>query len=59
MAMTNDRIGRHVVDLGGAALHDAFPPSTYVPLGYKCRLFASCRDAVFDATAHRLPADHS
>jgi hypothetical protein len=57
--MTNDRVGRHVVVLGGATHYDAFPPSTYVPLGYKCRLFAPCGDAVVDATAHRPPADHS
>jgi hypothetical protein len=59
MAMTNDSVGRHVVVLGGATLHDAFPPSTDVPLGLKCRLFAPCGDAVVDAAAHRLSADHS
>jgi hypothetical protein len=59
MAMTNDRVGRHVVVLGGATLYDAFPPSTYVAPGFKCRLFAPCGGAVDDAAARRLPADHS
>jgi hypothetical protein len=59
MAMTDDRFGHHVVVLGGAALYDATPPSTCVPLGYRCRLFAPCSDAVVDATANRVPADHS
>ena len=59
MAMTNDRVGRHVAVIGGATLYDAFPRGSYVPLGYKCRLFAPCADAVVDVTADRLPADHS
>jgi hypothetical protein len=58
MAMTKDRVGRHVVVLGGATLNDDFPPGTSVPLGYKSCLFAPSGDAVVDAAAG-LPADHS
>jgi hypothetical protein len=59
MTMTNDRVGHHAVVLGGALLHDAFPLNAYVLLGYESRLFAPSGDAVVDAAAHHLPADHN
>jgi hypothetical protein len=57
MAMTNERLGRHVVVLGGAPLHEAFPASTYIPLGHMIRLCAPYGDAVVDAAAQRLTFD--
>jgi hypothetical protein len=59
MAMTNDRLGRHGVVLGGATLRDAFPPSTYVPLGYKSHSPHPAETRSLTAAAHCLPPDHS